>query len=258
MLIGDFATIIALAAEEAEAQLSRAETLELTFVVALVFSAIHIWSGKLHSFLYKSEEIAISFGGGMAVAYVFMHLLPELEKGSKLLGIGVNFITLVGFLVFYGVQRYSWKVSSQENPKNSLIFYLKLGFSCLYNGLLIYAIPELFDKNPLFVILYIVAMSLHLISADRSLSEDYSHEFKSWGRYVLVASVIAGLTIDIFTEPANELVSDVLTAILAGSLMFNIFKEELPHPENSSFRWFCAGVALYLLLLVGASGLVSL
>ena len=257
MFLGDFATIIAFAAEEAESQLTRVETLELTFIVALVFSAIHIWSEKLYGFLYKSERVAVSFGGGMAVTYVFIHLMPELEKGSKLLGIGVHFITLIGFLIFYGIQHYCWRIRSRSLKKNPLIFYLNLGFYCIYNGLLIYVIPELFDRSLLFIFLYIFAMSLHLISADRSLSEDYSHEFKSWGRYVLVASVIAGLTIDIFTEPANELVSDVLTAILAGSLMFNIFKDELPNPENSSFRWFCGGVGLYLILLVGASGFVS-
>ena len=257
MFLGYFATIIAFAAEGAESQLTRVETLELTFVVALVFSAIHIWSDKLYGFLYKSERVAVSFGGGMAVTYVFIHLMPELDKGTRLLGIGVHFITLFGFLLFYGIQHYCWKVRSKERKKKPLTFYLKLGFSCLYNGLLIYAIPELFDKSPLFLILYILAMSIHLISSDRSLSEDYHHEFQSWGRYVLVASIVAGLTIDIFTEPANELVSDVLTAILAGSLMFNIFKDELPNPENSSFRWFCGGVGLYLILLVGASGLVS-
>ncbi|HIK31893.1 MAG TPA: hypothetical protein IGS17_10340 [Oscillatoriales cyanobacterium M59_W2019_021] len=82
--------------------------------------------------------------------------------------------------------------------------------------------------------------------------ENYHHPFKSWGRYVLIAALVAAFTIDFFTEPANELVSDVLIAILAGSLIFNIFKEELPSPENSSFRWFGAGAILYLVLLEGS------
>ena len=257
MFIGELVTTIASAVEATDSQLKGTETLELTFVVALVFSAIHIWSESLHRFLYKSEEIAASFGGGMAIAYVFMHLLPELEKGNQLLGVGVNFITLIGFLLFYGMQRLAWKSKLQGHSTSNLIFYLKLLFACLYNGLLIYAIPEQFDQSWPFVILYLLAMSLHLIGGDHSLSEEHNHEFKSWGRYLLVAAVIAALVIDIFTDPANELVSDVLTAILAGSLMFNIFKEELPTPENSSFLWFGTGVAFYLVLLAGSWAMVS-
>jgi len=252
LLIGELVTTIASAVEGAEAPLETTETLELTFIVALMFSAIHITSERLHGFLYKTEEMAASFGGGMAIAYVFMHLLPELEKGNQVLGVGVNFITLVGFLIFYGIQRIAWKSKLQGHQTSNLIFYLKLGFACLYNGLLIYAIPEQFDQSWPFLILYLVAMSLHLISADHSLREEHSRQFNSWGRYVLVAAIIAALLIDIFTEPANELISDVLTAILAGSLMFNIFKEELPSPENSSFRWFISGVVFYLVLLAGS------
>ncbi|MBO1349286.1 MAG: hypothetical protein EBE86_018715 [Hormoscilla sp. GUM202] len=93
--------------------------------------------------------------------------------------------------------------------------------------------------------------SLHILSSDNSLGEK-SGKFKSWGRYVLIAVVVAAAIIDIGMGTPNELLSDITIAILAGMLLFNIFTEELQSPENTSFRWFVAGVIVYMLLLAGS------
>jgi hypothetical protein len=242
-----------LAVEETANSVEGAEALKLTFLIAIAFGAIHIFYDRLHHILYKEERIAISFGGGMAVAYIFLHLLPELEKGAEDIGSLDHFITLIGFLLFYGLQRFAWRVSKNETSKyGGLLFYIQLGFSCLYNFLLIYAIPELFEENLIFVFLYVVAMGFHLLHNDYSLAEKYHHQFKSWGRYVLLGTVVFALIVDIFLEPANELVADILIALLAGSLLFNVFQEELPEPEHTSFPWFVAGVGAYTILLLGS------
>lgn len=242
-----------LAVEETANGIERTEALELTFLIAIIFGAIHIFYDRLHKLLYKEERIAISFGGGMAIAYTFLHLLPELEKGEEHIGSFAHFIALMGFLLFYGLQRFAWKVSKNEDSKSSnLLLYIELGFSCFYNFLLIYAIPELFEQNLIFVFLYVVAMGFHLLHTDYSLEEKYHHQFKSWGRYILLATVVFALLIDIFIGSANELVADLLVALLAGSLLFNVFQEELPEPEHTSFVWFIAGVGVYSILLLGS------
>ena len=242
-----------LAVEETASQMEEAAVIELTLLVRIVFGSIHLFYDRLHRLLYREERIAISFGGGMAIAYIFLHLLPELEKGEQEAGSIIHFIALIGFLAFYGMQRFAWRVSKDKNSKSGdLLFYIQLGFSCVYNFLLVYSIPELFEGNLIFVFLYIIAMGFHLLHNDYSLGEKHHHKFKSWGRYVLLGTVVAGLAIDIFAEPASELLGDVLTAILAGSLLFNVFQEELPEPEHTSFPWFLAGVVVYSLLLLGS------
>ena len=242
-----------LAVEETASNAEGAEALELTFLIAIAFGAIHIFYERLHHLLYKEERIAISFGGGMAVAYIFLHLLPELEKGEQDIGSIAHFVALIGFLLFYGLQRFAWRVSKNESSKyGGLLFYIQLGFSCLYNFLLVYAIPELFEQNLFFVFLYVVAMGFHLMHNDYSLAEKYHHQFNSWGRHVLLGTVVFALVIDILVEPANELVADILVALLAGSLLFNVFQEELPQPERTSFPWFVSGVVAYTILLAGS------
>ena len=48
----------------------------------------------------------------------------------------------------------------------------------------------------------------------------------------------------------------LLTALLDGSILLNMFKEELPSTGRLSFGWFLAGLALYagLLTVVTALG----
>ena len=58
----------------------------LTLLIASIFIGIHLFARQLHQGLYRSKQVAGSFGSGLAIAYVFIQLLPELEKGADALG----------------------------------------------------------------------------------------------------------------------------------------------------------------------------
>ncbi len=259
-----------------------AESLDLTAVIAILFIIVHLWSNHLYTLFYRSTSVAADFGGGMAIAYVFIHLLPELEMGETIFGIPLQFVTLLGFLLYYGMERFAWvnaqRALWQEStgsatvdlvleldpdqrvepshitpiPAKRLIFSIQLIFSCTYSFLLVYAMPEEFEHGLALASLYALAMGLHLLNTDHALAEEYTEQFYTWGRYVLIAAVILGFVTDLFAKLPNEYTFHFLIALLAGSLLNNIFQEELPKPENASFLWFSAGVVFYVLLLAGS------
>ena len=80
--------------------INQVQALDLTVAIAIMLAAIHLWYRHLHRWLYQSERIALSFSGGMAISYVFIHLLPTLEQGQRLLGAPIHFLTLLGFLLY--------------------------------------------------------------------------------------------------------------------------------------------------------------
>jgi hypothetical protein len=41
----------------------------------------------------------------------------------------------------------------------------------------------------------------------------------------------------------------LLTALLGGSILLNVFKEELPSTGRSSYPWFMVGLVVYAALL---------
>lgn len=250
MLI-DVNTIVSLV-PEAEAPTKDIETILLTVFVALGFVAIHFWSHHLYQFIDKSEQIASSFSGGMAIAYVFIHLLPELESSEKVLGSSLHFIVLIGFLLFYSMQSLVWKSNINQKNQHFWLFYIEILFYCLYNGLLVYSLPEQFQQMFLFAVLYLISIGFHLLNNNYTLSKKYPHKFKFWGRYYLIASVVSGFLIYLLANPTKEFISDCIIAMLAGSIMFNVFYEELPSPKTSSVHWFAIGVMAYVILLTGS------
>ena len=65
--------------------------------------------------------------------------------------------------------------------------------------------------------------------------------------------MLIGWAVAAVASPTSSLVVSVLVAFLAGSVLLNVFKEEIPSTRRSHFGWFAAGVALYSGLLALAT-----
>jgi hypothetical protein len=73
---------------------------------------------------------------------------------------------------------------------------------------------------------------------------------------VLAGALLVGWALAAVFAPTSPVVVAVLTALLGGSILLNVFKEELPSTGRSSYPWFLVGLVLYagLLALVTAVG----
>ena len=54
-----------------------------TLCIVVVFAAIFIFGEKLHIGYQTHKRRALSAAGGAAVAYVFIHLLPEMDQAGR-------------------------------------------------------------------------------------------------------------------------------------------------------------------------------
>jgi zinc transporter ZupT len=90
--------------------------LALTAVLAAGLAAVHIAAGKLRFLDVVPRSRWLSFSGGVAVAYVFLHILPELSSHRETFGASlggsaeaaeawVYSVALVGLAAFYGLER---------------------------------------------------------------------------------------------------------------------------------------------------------
>lgn len=125
----------------------------------------------------------------------------------------------------------------------------------VYNGLITYTMALRVRTGLLFALLFTVAMGLHFILTDRSLQEHYPRRFRRQGRVLLAASLVGGWVLGLAFAPTSTLVVALLTAFLGGSVLLNVFKEELPEERGSSFVWFLVGLGLYAALLAGVTAL---
>jgi zinc transporter ZupT len=90
-------------------------------------------------------------------------------------------------------------------------------------------------------------MALHFVVNDHGLRENHKHSYDRIGRWLLTV-IILGWAIGYRTEIHQAAIA-LLFSFLAGGVVLNVLKEELPEERRSKFWGFALGAALYAALL---------
>ena len=218
----------------------------------------------------------LSGAGGVSVAYVFVHFLPELAVGERevgrVAGGGVAFaerhvylIALAGLLAFYGLDRLAKTSRSRrrgapvgdgcgaeaaaEAGTGQWVFRIHMGSFAVYNALVGYLLLHREVMAPAALAFFVVAMALHFVVTDYGLNEDHKAAYRRVGRWVLVAAVLAGWALGAATEVSGAAIA-ALTAFLGGGVVLNVLKEEVPSERQSRFWAFALGAGAYAALLL--------
>ncbi len=238
-------------------------------MAALLLSAalglVHLGAGKLRFLGTTPRSRWLSFASGISVAYVFGHLLPEVAHGQRALEeIGAErfleteghvwLLALIGLVVFYGLERMA-KASREENEEDGGpdraepgVFWLHLSSYGLYNVLVGYLLAEVGGSVGTGDLLFWTAMMLHFTVNDYGLRLHYKARYTNIGRWVLALAVVAGTVLGLVTEVPEAVIAS-LVAFLAGGVVLNVLKEELPEERESRFWPFALGAASYAGLL---------
>ncbi|WP_226004511.1 hypothetical protein [Natrinema salinisoli] len=232
----------------------------LTPALAIALALVHLFAGRLGFGGRIPRSGWLSAAGGVSVAYVFVHLLPEVgEAAATLERYGTAtiaaehhgyLIALLGFVVYYGLEQLARRTNGQSERNDDVagsgVFWIHVGSFAAYNAIIGYL---LWDRELGSVLLFFVAMALHVLVTDDSLREHHGSAYHRRVRWLLSAAVIVGFAGGYVLEDA-ELLLAVFVPFLAGGIVLNVIKEELPADRESRFWAFAAGAAGYALLLV--------
>ena len=244
----------------------------MIFVVSLlavaVLVAVHLFSYKLRFLDGTPRSIWLSIAGGVSVAYVFVHLLPELAEGQEtiaeaageglaFLDVHVYLVALVGLATFYGLDRLASesrrreRKASGEDSTSSGVFWIHIGSFALYNVLTGYLLLNRLESGFGALVLFALAMALHFVVNDYGLREHHKRLYARIGRWIISAAIVLGWAIGVAFEVPEAAIAS-LTAFLAGGVIMNVLKEELPEERQSRFWAFAVGAAAYAALLLVA------
>jgi hypothetical protein len=235
-------------------------TLAAALVVASAFA-----SGKyIHPSHLLGRRKWLSIAGGVAIAYVFVDILPELaEKHEAFLeSYGeadvlfaeqrIYLAALAAFVFFYGVEHLLAADRSRRALLTGSIGHgLHVLAFALYAALIGYLLVERLEEGYAALILYAAAMSLHFLTVDHALRREHEERYDRGGRWVLTASVLLGWFVGTTIEISPATLAR-LFALVAGGVVINSIKEELPSEKEGNFWAFLAGAAGYALLLMVA------
>jgi hypothetical protein len=234
-------------------------------IAALLMAMVHVYGARLTIMSALPRSRWLSLAGGISVAFVFVHVLPELDRGqaaiqesnhwiTDTLGHHVYLVALAGLLIYYGLER-TVKVHDLRNDLGDTttehhLFWVHIGAFAIYNAVIGFLILHR-DVTGAGLVTFTFAMMLHFVVNDHALRQHHQQAYHAVGRWILAASVMAGWFAGRAIELGDATVG-VLFAFVAGGLVLNVLKEELPGERNSSFPAFALGAVAYsgLLLLI--------
>ena len=238
----------------------------ISLLAVVVLAIVHLLAGKMRFLDVTPRSVWLSIAGGISVAYVFVHLLPDLAKEQQTIreaaGGRFNFleyhvylVSLVGLAAFYGLER-SAKVSRQrkrgagkEDSTEAGVFWLHAASFALYNALIGYLLLHREQSGLGSLIFFALAMGVHFVVNDFGLREDHKGNYDRIGRWILATAVIAGWVVGLLFEVSEAAIA-VLFAFLAGGVIMNVLKEELPQERKSRFWAFAVGAGAYAAILL--------
>lgn len=233
-----------------------------SFAAALLFAAIHLAGRHLDFLAGVPRSIWLSAAGGVSVAYVFVHILPELAAHQRevlerieghalatMIESHVYVGALAGLMVFYGLDHMVRRSARDPGDHSPGVFWTHLGAFAVYNLLIGYLLVHREDGSLSGLALFAFALGLHFVVNDQALREHHGALYRRRGKWPLASAPLLGWGIGVATQVGPLLVS-ALFALLAGAVVLNVLKEELPEDRESRFSAFALGAAGYAALLL--------
>lgn len=254
-------------------------------LAALPLALAHVLAPSIRALDGRPRSGWLSAAGGVSVAYVFVHLLPELAAGQSAVrdaldGTGtlgalrafaerhVYLVALAGLLLYYGLDKLALRSRrgtarggqdgmagdrdgrAADDDAGGVFAVHMASFAC-YDLVVGYLLVRGEHESPASLAFFSLALALHFAVSDYALYEHHRHLFRRIGRWLLVLALAAGVAIGYLVAVSDAVVA-VLVAFLAGGIILNVLKEEVPGEREGRFWPFLAGAAGYAALLLAA------
>lgn len=238
-----------------------------SLLAIVILCLTHIFVNKLRlSGLPRSKWLSIA--GGISVTYIFLQSFPELQEFQERINqheiftipgfreFEIYLISLLGLTFFYGLENKTKKSteSAREPDEGKVertvgIFRIHIISFAVYNFIIGYLLLSREETSTAGIMIYTTAMAFHFIVTDHSMEDHFRENYKKRGRWILVAALFLGwLTSLLFHIPEGYV--GIIFAFVAGGIIMNVLKEELPKERESNLLAFCAGVFGYSILLI--------
>ncbi len=232
-----------------------------------VLAMVHLYVGRLRLPEGTQRSAWLSAAGGAAAAYVFVYVLPKLAAKQHVLVQAIDtglygflehhayLVALLGFSLYYGLHRAAVYVGTFPGHARPSDHSRRFALGCQTSGFAAYNIlcgyllvhPQKPGLIPLVMIT--LALALHFLSTDHGLRH---HDVTVYDRVigpVLAAATFVGWGYGMLTQLSDRTVA-LWFAFLAGAIVINVVKEELPSEQHSRFWPFLAGMLAYTSLVI--------
>jgi hypothetical protein len=237
---------------------------EALSVLALV--GVHLSAGHLRHLEGAPRSRWLSAAGGVSVAYVFVHVLPEVARADESIErsgvIGslerhAYVMALVGLIVFHSLEhlavgsRARSRAAGGIDRASARALAVHVGSFAAYNALIGSLVVRRPDEGAGALVLFTAAIAVHFVVVDDGLREHHRHDYEHVVRWTLAAALLAGAAAGALVD-LHEAAIGLMLAFLAGAIVLTTVKDEIPGDRQSRLAPFALGAAAYAALLLAA------
>ena len=161
---------------------------------------------------------------------------------------------LVSLLVFYALERLAR--SSRDSNRRSggpdatkpAVFWLHISTFAAMNVLIGYLLVARHETWSALAVFF-AAMLVKFVVNDHSLHQLHKSGYDRFGRWLLAGAVLLGWAIA-YWDLMPMIGPAILQGLLAGAVLLNVFKEELPAESKSRLWPFALGAVGYSAVLL--------
>jgi hypothetical protein len=231
-----------------------------SMVAVALLVAVHHLVGRVRREELFRGPLTISAATGVATAYVFVMLFPELaqyqqeylrefkNRPFEWLKEQVFVLSLLGLLAITTLERWARRKEKQD-PASNVPFALALSSSFLVNGAVGYTLAEAAHRNVLALGLVTIAYGAHLTVDDAELHSRWPERFKLHGRWLLTLSLFLGwmMRADSVTRGLGLAFGYCL---LSGNIISDALTRRKLGEERENHRFFVGGALAFTLLVL--------
>ena len=230
---------------------------------ALLLSLVHLSAGLPDAIHRLPRVRLLSFASGTVIGFVFLDLVPELAASHQLarsaaegthsvLERNVFFVALMGVTFFYGLERLALGArrparAHADGTAGGALYWIHIAAFALHDALVGYLLVHRIGAGRRHSFLIALALAFYFLVNDVGLRAHHKRHYAGVGRWILVAAPLLGLAAGHGATPTPMAVA-VLFAFVAGGILVNVLKEELPQERQARFWPFLVGVLVYALL----------
>jgi len=238
----------------------------ITIISLTVLACVHILCGKSIWWHFFETHGWVSFSAGASVAYVFIHVFPEISilqqqfisiAGHHYTGQFISqplYLTALAgislpFLLDSLELNYSEQNKKYHDHVHQGIFGFRKFLYTLYNMMLAYMIVNRHNDGIWSMKIIVIVLSMHFIVLNAYFKETYHELFNKYIRWFAASGlIIGGIVAKMITMP--DVILAYIFALIGGIITYTALKLELPKTKHRAPFHFLAGVICFSLLIL--------
>ena len=223
---------------------------------------VHLLSGKQKWWQFFEAHGWISFSAGSSVAYVFIHVFPEIavlqqqfsyfnlsQHGTPFLNQPLYLVLLIGVCLPYMLDTVELHYSADKKQIYQSIYLVRKLLYTLYNFMVGYMLVNRHSEGILSMKMMVIVLVMHFIVLNANFKEIYPALFRKQIRWFAIFGLVLGAALGL-TIVLPDYVLSCLFALIGGTLTYIALKQELPKTNHRSPFHFLLGVICFSVLIL--------